>query len=68
VPARHHQYPPARPAAAPASSISIIIKSHRDDAVKAFIRRAEQADLGRGLSSSYACYNCYPDSFFTGWI
>ncbi|HXG67138.1 MAG TPA: Ig-like domain-containing protein [Blastocatellia bacterium] len=30
------------------------------------IGRAEQADLARGLSSSYACQNCCGDSFYQG--
>jgi hypothetical protein len=31
------------------------------------IGRAEQADVVGGLSSSYACVNCCPDSFNGGW-
>ena len=32
------------------------------------IGRAEQADAARGMSSSYACQNCCPDSFDSGWV
>lgn len=32
------------------------------------IGRAEQVDVAQGLSSSYACQNCCPDSFDVGFI
>lgn len=32
------------------------------------IGRAEQADVSRGMSSSYACANCCGDSFDSGWV
>jgi len=32
------------------------------------IGRAEQSDTARGLASSYACVNCCPDSFLSGFI
>jgi hypothetical protein len=36
--------------------------------MKSIIGRAEQADFINGFSSSYACFNCCPDSFGNGWI
>jgi hypothetical protein len=32
------------------------------------IGRAEQADLAKGMSSSYACVNCCPDSCAQTWV
>ena len=32
------------------------------------IGRSEQVDLVKGVSSNYACQNCCPDSFDSGWV
>jgi len=32
------------------------------------IGRSEQVDLAKGVSSNYACQNCCPDSFDSGWV
>lgn len=35
---------------------------------QALIGRSEQVDLNKGISSNYACQNCCPDSFDSGWV
>ena len=35
---------------------------------QALIGRSEQVDLTNGISSNYACQNCCPDSFNSGWV
>jgi hypothetical protein len=32
------------------------------------IGRSEQVDVAKGVSSNYACQNCCPDSFDSGWV
>lgn len=32
------------------------------------VGRSEQVDAARGISTSYACQNCCPDSFNDGWL
>lgn len=34
----------------------------------ALIGRSEQFDVVSGISSNYACQNCCPDSFLSGWV
>lgn len=43
-------------------------QQEEDEAALGLIGRAEQADITRGLSSSYACVNCCPNSFAEGWV
>ena len=52
----------------PDASAGQVHWSVRGERTKAFIGRAEQADIASAASSTYACYNCCPDSFFTGWV
>jgi hypothetical protein len=32
------------------------------------IGRSEQIDIPNGISSTYSCMNCCPDSFYSGWV
>jgi hypothetical protein len=32
------------------------------------IGRSEQIDIPNGISSTYSCMNCCPDSFYAGWV
>lgn len=32
------------------------------------IGRSEQIDMANGISSTYSCMNCCPDSFYAGWV
>ena len=32
------------------------------------IGRSEQTDIAKGISSTYSCMNCCPDSFYAGWV
>lgn len=32
------------------------------------IGRSEQIDIAKGISSTYSCMNCCPDSFYAGWV
>lgn len=34
----------------------------------ALLGRSEQVDLVKGVSSSYACFYCCPNSFYTSWL
>ena len=42
--------------------------SMRGSQNKVLIGRSEQVDLAKGVSSNYACQNCCPDSFDSGWV
>lgn len=42
--------------------------SMRGSQNQVLIGRSEQVDLAKGVSSNYACLNCCPDSFSSGWV
>ncbi len=42
--------------------------SMRGSQNQVLIGRSEQVDLAKGVSSNYACQNCCPDSFDSGWV
>jgi hypothetical protein len=42
--------------------------AHGSDANHGMIGRSEQVDPASGLSSTFACSHCCPDSFYGGWI
>ncbi len=45
-----------------------VVWSVRGPEPLALLGRSEQADLVKGISSSYACFMCCPNSFYNSWL
>lgn len=52
----------------PQASRGKIVWSVRGRDPLALLGRSEQVDLAKGISSSYACFMCCPNSFRSSWI
>jgi hypothetical protein len=68
---RDHQVPDARGRTIPSDAVSGQVnwswaQQEEGEEPRNLIGRAEQSDTSGGVSSSYACVNCCPDSFLRG--